>query len=153
MRTAYRVLAYLIALEVMIQAAAVTYGTAGLFRWIDDGATLDKASLGDDESTTFTGVGGFILHGMNGMMVIPALALILLIVAFFARVPGGAMWAGFVLLAVVAQVLFGMYAHEMPLLGLLHGLTAMILFGLAVTAGIRAGRKAPTSPHSERQPV
>jgi hypothetical protein len=133
MRTAYKVLAYLIALEVMIQAAAISYGVFGITKWVEDGATLDKAVL-EDESTSF-------IHGLNGTMIIPLLALVFLILAFFARVPGGAKWAGFVLLAVVVQVFLGIFSHELAGLGILHGLNALILFGLAVTAGMRAGRQ------------
>jgi hypothetical protein len=140
MRTAYKVLAYLIALEVMIQAAAISYGVFGITKWVEDGATLDKAVM-EDESTSFTGLGGLILHGLNGTMIIPLLALVFLILAFFARVPGGAKWAGFVLLAVVVQVFLGIFSHELAGLGILHGLNALILFGLAVTAGMRAGRQ------------
>ena len=138
MRTVYRVLAYLIALEVMIQAAAVAYGVFGITKWVGDGAVLDKAAM-EDESTSFTGLGGLILHGMNGMYLIPLLALLLLIAACFARVPGGVRWAGLLFLAVLAQVLLGLFAHGLPALGILHGLNALVIFGLAVMAGIRAG--------------
>ncbi len=140
MRTAYKVLAYLIALEVMIQAAAIAYGVFGITKWVEGGATLDKAVM-EDESTTFTGLGGLILHGMNGTMIIPVLALVFLIFSFFAKVPGGAKWAAFVLLAVVVQVFLGIFSHELTSLGALHGVNALILFGLAVTAGMRAGRQ------------
>ena len=34
------------------------------------------------------------LHGINGEMVFPLLALLLLIVSFFAKVPRGVHWAG-----------------------------------------------------------
>ncbi len=33
------------------------------------------------------------LHGMIGMMLIPLLALVLLIISFFAKIPGGVKWA------------------------------------------------------------
>jgi hypothetical protein len=75
---------------------------------------------------------------MNGMMVIPALALLLLIVSFFAKVPGGVTWAGLVLLTVVAQVFLGIFGHEVAVSGLLHGVNAMVLFALAAWTGIRA---------------
>lgn len=139
MRTTYRILAYLIALEVMIQAAVVVYGIFGLIKWVDDGATIDAATM-EDESTSFAGLGGLIVHWMNGMFLIPLIALIFLVVSFFAKVPGGITWAGFVFLAVIVQVALGLFAHELPWLGALHGVNALILFGLAVTAGMRAGR-------------
>jgi len=89
MRSAYRVLAYIIAIEVVVQAAAIAYALAGLSKWVSDGGTLDKAAM-ESEDTTFTGVVGFIVHGINGQMLIPLLAVILLIISFFAKIPGGA---------------------------------------------------------------
>ena len=44
MRTTYRVLAYLLAVEVMVQAAAIAYAIFGLGKYIDDGAVVDKAT-------------------------------------------------------------------------------------------------------------
>ncbi|MEO8518661.1 MAG: DUF6220 domain-containing protein [Dermatophilaceae bacterium] len=136
MRTAYRALAYIIAAEVAIQAAAVAYGLFGLGKWIDDGGTLDKAVF-EDESATFTGVVGFAIHGINGTMVIPLLALVLLLLSFFARVPGGAKWAGAIFALVIIQVLLGTFAHVVPQLGPLHGINALVLFSVAVMAARR----------------
>lgn len=138
MRAAYRVLAYLIALEVVIQAAAMVYAVAGLGIWVDrDGGVLDKAAF-ESEETLFPEIVGFMIHGMNGMMIIPLIALVFLIVSFFAKVPGGVKWAALVLLAVVIQVALGMFGHENAIFGLLHGVNALILFSLAFLAGRRA---------------
>ena len=137
-------LAWLIAAEVMVQAAAIVYAIAGLGIWIDqDGGVLDKATM-ESEGTPFPEIVGFMIHGLNGQMIIPALALILMIVSFFAKVPGGVKWAGFVLLAVVVQVLLGMFLHEVSALGMLHGINALILFGVATMAGVRAHRFSRT---------
>ena len=87
---------------------------------------------------------------MNGMMLIPLIALIFFIVSFFAKVPGGVKWAGFVLIAVIVQVTLGLFGHEAASLGILHGLNALLLFSLAVMAGKRAGT-ASSSPHPEAQ--
>jgi hypothetical protein len=146
----YRVLAFLIALEVAIQAAVMVYAVAGLIKWVDGGGTLDKAALESDD-LSFPGLGGIIAHGMNGMMVIPALAVILLIVSFFAKVPGGVLWAGLVLLAVVVQVLLGLFGHEVIGMGALHGVNALILFGVAVMAGIKAGRTKTPADRTEAE--
>ena len=148
MRSVYRVFAYIIALEVVIQAAAIAFGVFGLAKWVDDGATLTKATM-ENENTTFTGLVGLMVHGMNGMMVIPLLALVFLVISFFAKVPGGAKWAGLVFLAVVVQVLLGMFAHELVGLGALHGANALLIFGLAVMAGKRVG--TVTRPVAERE--
>ena len=153
MRTAYKVLAWLIAAEVMVQAAAIVYAIAGLGIWIDqDGGVLDKATM-ESEGTPFPEIVGFMIHGLNGQMIIPVLALILMIVSFFAKVPGGVKWAGFVLLAVVVQVLLGMFLHEVSALGMLHGINALILFSVAAMAGVRVHRleRAGVPTTGERQ--
>jgi hypothetical protein len=140
MRMAYKVLAWLIAAEVAVQATVMVYAVAGLGIWIErDNGVLDKAAFESGESL-FPEMVGLMIHGMNGMMVIPALALLLLIVSFFARIPGGTAWAAMVLLAVVVQVSLGLFGHEVALLGALHGLNALVLFSLAATAGFRVRR-------------
>ena len=65
-----------------------------------------------------------------------------MISSFFAKVPGGIKWALFVFLATVVQVALGLFAHSIAGLGWLHGLNALILFGLAVSAGMRVNRVA-----------
>jgi hypothetical protein len=145
MRSAYRVLAFVIAAEVAVQAVAIVYAVAGLGKWVDDGGVLDKAVMESDASP-FPEVVGFMIHGINGQMVIPLLALVLLVVSFFAKVQGGVLWAGAVLGLVVLQVLLGIFGHGIPALGGLHGLNAMVLFGVAVSAGIRA--RAGTAAHT-----
>jgi hypothetical protein len=141
------VLAYLLAVEVMVQAAAIAYAIFGLGKYIDDGAVVDKAT--QESGVTFEGVLGFIVHGINGEMVIPALALILLIVSFFAKVPGGVMRAAVILGLIVVQILLGIFGHEIVGLGALHGLNALGIFIMAFLAGQRArtpSAPAPTAP-------
>jgi hypothetical protein len=153
MRTAYKVLAWLVALEVVIQAALMVWAIAGLGIWVDsNGGVLDKAAM-ESEETLFPELAGLMFHGMNGMMIIPALALILLIVSFFAKVPGGIKWAGFVLLAVVVQVALGIFGHEASISGMLHGINALILFSVAAMAGVRVHRleRAGVPTTGERQ--
>ncbi len=146
MRTAYRVLAYLIALEVAIQAAVMVYAIAGLGLWVaEDGGVLDQASFESGESL-FPEMIGLILHGMNGMMVIPALAVLLLVVSFFAKVPRGPVWAAAVLGLVVLQVALGLGGHTLPFLGMLHGLNALALFTVAFLAARRSHRAADVAP-------
>lgn len=149
MKSLYRWLAFLIAAQVAVQAAAMVYAVAGLGIWVDrDNGVLDKAAFESEEP--FPEVVGFMIHGINGMMVIPALALILLIVAFFARVPGGAKWAALVVVAVVAQVALGLFGHENAIFGAVHGVNALILFSLAVMAGTRVS-SATGAPRSEER--
>ena len=145
MRKAYQVLAGLIALEVVVQAAAMVYAVAGLGIWVDEGGTFDKAAI-ESEDLDFTGIGGLILHGVNGMMIIPALGLLLLIVAFFAKVPGGVKWAAITLLLIVVQVALGLFGHSTPLSGALHGANALALFSVAAFTAYRAGTRRSGTP-------
>lgn len=139
MRTAYKVLAYLVALGVVVQAGAIAFAVSGLGIWVMEGGVFDKAAF-ESETLEFTGIAGFMVHGMNGMMVIPLLALLLLIVSFFAKVPRGIVMAAVVLLLVVVQVTLGLLGHSTPYAGLLHGVNALILLGAAISAGRLASR-------------
>ncbi len=148
MRAAYRVLAYLVAALVVVQAAAIAWALSGLTSWVADGGTLDAAAM-ESEDVLFDEVAGFIVHGVNGMMLIPLVALVLLIVSFFAKVPKGVAWAGGVLGLVVVQVLLGMFSSGLPLAGLLHGANALVLF----VAALQAGRLARTDVTTEATPL
>ena len=139
MKNVYRVLAFLVAAGVMVQAAAIAYGMFGLIKWVENGGTLDKATELNSELGGYT---GFSVHATAGIMVVPAIALLFLISSFFAKIPGGVKWALFVFLAALVQVALGLFAHAIAGLGWLHGLNALILFGLAVTAGMRVNRVA-----------
>jgi len=147
MRNVYRVLAGLIAFEVLVQAAAVVYGVFGLAKYVDDGHTLSKSMFEEGSDTSFTGLGGLVVHGMNGMMVIPLLGLLFLIVSFFAKVPKGVMWAAIVFGLIILQVALGIFAHSVPALGILHGPNALVLFGAAVMAFMRAKTAAATTAY------
>jgi len=136
MRRAYHVLAYLIAAEVVVQAMMIATGVAGLGHWIDDGATVNKHVL--DNEPSFTGSWGFAVHGLNGEMLIPLLAIILLIVSFFAKVAGGTRWALYILGLIVVQVVLGVAQGDVPYLGLLHGANALAIFSIAVVTARRA---------------
>jgi len=133
MRSAYRILSYVLAAEIVIQAAAMVYAVAGLGKWVDGGGVLDKAAFESDD-LSFTGVGGFIVHGINGMMIIPLLALILLIVSFFTKLPKAVVTAVGLLVLVVLQVVLGIVGHEIPASGALHGINALLIFAGALHA-------------------
>jgi hypothetical protein len=151
MRTAYKVLAYLVAAEVAIQAMAVVWAIAGLGKWVDGGGVLDKAVM-ESEGTPFPEVVGFIVHGINGTFVIPGIALLLLIISFFTKTRGAIKWAVIVFVLVVVQGQLGFLGHEIPAVGLLHGLTALVLFGSALYAGrrMRTAQLSKVSPAEER---
>ena len=94
MRSAYKFLAYAIDALILLQAAAMAWAVFGLANWIEDGNTLTKAKMEGDDASCFTEERGFMIHGINGQMLIPLIGLILLIISFFAKVPGGSKWAG-----------------------------------------------------------
>lgn len=136
MRKAYRVLAYALAVEVVVQAMAIAYGLAGLGKWIDDKHVLNK-QVWDSSKPHFTGIGGLALHTINGVLLIPLIALVLLIVSFFAKVPGGSRRAGILVGLVVLQIVLGFALHSVPFVSLLHVLNAFGILALAFIAGYR----------------
>jgi hypothetical protein len=149
----YRVFAYLIAAEVVIQAAAIAFGVFGEGKWIeDDGGVLNKQVLDNSDKLDFTGVVGFAIHGINGMMIIPLITILFLIISFFAKVPGGTTAALLVLLFVAIQVTLGLAAHSVVWLGPLHAINAFLVIWFALAAARRAGgtfltgRSEPTAP-------
>jgi|SRR5690349_20399550 len=146
MRSVYRVLAFVVAAEVVIQAAAIAFAVFGLGKWVEDGGTLNKATMESDDGSV-GGAVGFMIHGINGQMLVPLIALAFLVVSFFAKVPGGVKWAGITFGLVVLQVLLGVFGHSVPFVGALHGLNALALFGVAVMAGKRVS--APASAPAE----
>jgi hypothetical protein len=136
MRAAYKVLAYLVAAEVAVQAMVMVWGIAGLGKWVDGGGVFDKAVI-ESQGAPFPEVVGILAHGINGLFVIPGLALLLLIASFFTKVRGAIKWAVVVFLLVVVQGQLGELGHDLPLAGALHGLNALALFGVAIYAGRR----------------
>ena len=150
MRKTYRVLANIIAIEVVIQAMMIVFAVAGLFKWIDDGATLDSSVIKGWEDTppTWTGAIGHFIHVMNGTYLIPLFGLLLLIVSFFAKVPRGVLFAVVIAVSIAVQIAAGLTADSMPYIGLVHGLNAFILFGasLAAASAAKSAGVAETAP-------
>ena len=137
MRQTYRVVASLIALGVLVQAAAIAFGWFQVINDVENGAVLDEnAELN----------AGHIVHGMNGMYVLPLLGLVLLGVSFAAArsVPGARKWAGIVFGLIVLQVVLAFVAFGAPLVGALHGINALLVLGSAVRAAMLAGAAATT---------
>jgi hypothetical protein len=143
MRGVYRVLAFLVAVEVAVQAAFIVWGDAGMGLWIEDGGVVDKATMEsafESGDAPFPEFMAFLYHGMNGMMVIPAIALLLVISSFFARVPRGVPFALAVFGLVALQVTLGLMGHSFSFLGALHGINALVLFSTAAWTGLRVAR-------------
>ena len=150
MRKTYRVLGYVLAAEVVVQAMAIAYALAGLGHWVaEDGGVLDKQVM-ESDSLSFTGLGGFITHGVNGMMVIPVLALLFLVVSFFARLPGASKRAGAVVGLVVLQVVLGITSHSLPFAAALHACNAFLILVVAFTSAQRAKPDAAAAVVEQR---
>ena len=139
MRSTYRVLAMLIALGVAVQAMGIALGFFIVLRDVNHGAGFDE-NTGENI--------GLILHGVVGEMVIPLIALLFLIVSFFAGIDGGVKWAAIVVGLVALQVLLAFAASGAPAVGALHGLNALVLIAVAGIAGRRAVNQAAPSTAS-----
>ena len=136
MKKVYRVLAYLLAAEVIVQAMAVAYGIAGVGKYVEDWHPLTKAVM-DADNPNFQGVGGFMIHGMNGMMVIPLLTIAFLVVSFFTKTVGASKRAGILFGMVALQITLGLSSHGVPALAPLHVLNGFGIFTLAAITGYR----------------
>lgn len=154
----YRILAAVIAALVGVQAASHAWASAGLGAYIMGGAVVDKSMMEDTGGPLpFPEVMGILIHGLNGGIVIPAVALALLVVSFFTRVAGTITRAAVVLGLVALQLTLGYSAPELPLLGLFHGLNALVLFGAALSAYRAASgpvaRRRDAATASAEEPV
>ncbi len=137
MKQTYRVVAGLIALGVLVQAASVAFGWFQVISDVENGAVFD-------ENAEFNL--GHVVHLYGGLYAMPVLALLLLIVSFLAAksVPGARKWAGIVFGLVVLQVALAIFAFALaPAIGALHGLNALFLLGAALRAVALTRADAP----------
>jgi hypothetical protein len=150
MRSTYRALAALVAALVLVQAAAIAFGTFGILSFVEDGSDYTKSVA---EDRTATGALGQNIHSV-GAMVIALVAIVLLIASFFAKIEGGVKWAGIVFLVVLLQWVLAFVAFSAPVVGALHGLNAFVMFGVAMAAAQRARTStASGAPSRSRQTV
>jgi heme A synthase len=136
MKTVYRVLAYAIAALVAVQAAAIGYAAFAQLHWIENGGTLDGATI-----DSAPGTAAYVFHAFNGASVLLA-ALALLIISFFAKIPKGTRWAVIVLVCTVVQIALGTLSRILAPIGAVHGAVALVLFGVAIMAAMRARKPA-----------
>lgn len=139
MRRVYAVLAWIIAGGVVVQAASIAFGYAGVSHYIQEGGVVDKA-LVESSRQSFTGDLGIPIHATVGGMVIPLAAVALLIVSFFVKVRGARMWAAIVFGLVALQVTLGYSVVDVPYLALIHGANALAVLLASVFAALRVGR-------------
>lgn len=140
MKQTYRVVSGLIALGVLVQVGAIALGWFMALHDVENGLVIDE---------NYDGNAGHIVHGVNGMYVMPLLGLILLVVSFFAAksVPQARKWAGIVFGLIILQVVLAFVSFAAPVVGALHGLNALAILGTAVRAGMMARDAAPGRAH------
>jgi hypothetical protein len=140
MKATYRVVAMLIAACVVLQAMFIALGWFIAIKDMDDGLVIDK---------NYDGNIGHTLHGQFGTLIIPLLALVLLIISFFAHVNGGVKWAAIVFGLVVLQIALAFLSFGVaPAIGALHGLNAFAVGGAAAYAGRRAALQLKMMPEA-----
>ncbi len=136
MRSVYRALAGLIAIGVIVQAMAIALAWFTVIKDVDGGLVFDKNS---DANV------GHMIHTIVGSGIIPLLAILLLIVSFFAKVDGGVKWALYVFGLVVLQFLLAVLSFGASAVGALHGLNAFALLAVAAMAARRAAAHPVTA--------
>jgi Family of unknown function (DUF6220) len=136
MRATYRVLALLIAVGVVVQAASIAVAWFTVLHDTDSGSVFDKNAQPN---------WGHMTHTVVGSGIIPILAILLLIISFFAKIPGGVRWAAITFGVVALQFLFAVLAFSAPVVGALHGINAFVLAAVASLAArqARVAEKAP----------
>jgi hypothetical protein len=133
---AYKGLAHAIAACVVLQAAWIAAGTFTLGKAADDGKTITE-----DNFRSW----GMNLHSIFAIL-IPILAIALLITAFVIKRPGAPKWAGLVFGDVVLQWVLAIIAFGVPAIGVLHGVNAFVMIGLAEMAARQVSGAALTEP-------
>lgn len=144
MKQTYRILNYLMSLEVLIQAAVITWFSFGVSKYAEKNGAITHDLL---EDGSFGGSAGLTAHAINGYMIIPFIALVLLVVSFFARVRNGVKFAAITLVLVVIQAnVLPALAERAPAVGLLHGVVALAILTVTIIAARKAGESARTTP-------
>lgn len=146
MKQTFRVLAWLVALGVVVQAAAIAFGWFDTLHQMDNGLVIGK---------NYEGNVGHAIHGTNGMFVIPLLGLALLVVSFLAAksVPRARTWGAIVFGAIVLQVVLAFLAFSAPVLGALHGINALVVLGSAARAALLTREPRGAAVAGNRGPV
>ena len=116
---------------------------------MEDGGEVNKAIFDswEDNPPTWRGSGGFALHGIDGMMVIPLITIVFLVVSLLAakQVQGAAQRAGILFVMVALQVFLGLSSHDVVALAPLHALNGFGIFAMAILTMRKAGEAAPAA--------
>jgi hypothetical protein len=142
-RQAYRILNYLLSLEVLIQAAVIAWFAFGVSKYADDHGSISHDKL---EDGGFNGSAGLAIHAVNGFMIVPLIALALLVVSFFARIPGGVRLAVITFAMVVVQAfVLPALSESAPAVGMLHGALALGILAVSIVGARMAGESTQGS--------
>ena len=142
MNSAFRIWASIVSLAIIVQVGLAGYGAFHAVDEADDKGTIGKNAVSD----------GFNAHAALGYIILLA-ALILLVLAFVARRAGGpsrVKSSAVVLGLIVLQLPLAWLGAATPGLGILHGMNALAVAGVAGSLAGRewaahrsAGRRAP----------
>jgi hypothetical protein len=130
LNSAFRIWASIVSLAIIVQVGLASYGAFNAVDKADDKGTVGKDAVSD----------GFGAHAGLGYIIFLA-ALILLILAFVSRRAGGpsrVKWSGAILGLIVVQILLAWAGAASAWLGVLHGVNALAVAGVA---GSLAGRE------------
>jgi len=150
MRATFKALCHTIAGLVVVQAAAIAFAMFGVLHFVDGGDSLNK-SLAEDRSG-FDGAAGWVVHSF-GAILISVIAIVLLILSLFAKIPGGTKWAGILFGVVLLQWVLAIVAFGAPVVGALHAINAFAIAGVAERTAKQAGAVAPGAPTAEAAAV
>jgi Family of unknown function (DUF6220) len=130
LNTAFRLWASVVSLAIVVQVGLAAYGGFNAVNKSDDHGAIGKDAVSD----------GFSAHSALGYIILLA-ALVLLLLAFAARRQGGSArvkWSGLIFGLIIVQVLLAWAGDATAWLGILHGMNALAIAGVA---GSLAGRE------------
>jgi uncharacterized protein DUF6220 len=130
LNSAFRIWASLLSLAVIFQVGLAAYGAFNAVDKSDDNGTIGKDAVSD----------GFSAHAGLGYVILLA-AIVLVLLAFAGRRAGDTnrvRWSGLIFGLLVVQVLLAWAGGATAWLGVLHGMNALAIAGLA---GSLAGRE------------
>jgi len=132
MKTAFRVIAWVIAGAVMVQAAVMVFAIAGLFKYVSEGGVVSEQTEPD---AIVEGV-GVVIHVTLANYLFPLLGLVAVVIAAFTR-RASTIWTAVILLVLILLEWFlGVAGYSAPIAGFLHGINGLAIFGLALLAGM-----------------
>jgi hypothetical protein len=130
LNSAFRIWASLVSLAIIVQVGLAAYGAFNATDKSDDQGTIGKDAVSD----------GFSAHAALGYIILLG-AIFLLVLAFASRRAGDSgrvRWSGLILGLLVVQVLLAWAGSASAWLGILHGMNALAIAGVA---GSLAGRE------------